>query len=152
MCEQFKRDFVNKVINIIDSDLVHKLKGLYDIEIVPCKFSNTPGCKGLAVYDRFLAENYSTLFIRRSICCSECNCYICGECIKYKFSQTRQMCIDCYIPKALIVKHTNYHTNYDSYFWCKLCLSEEVHTSSNNDNVYYCKQCNSFSSFHYSVK
>jgi hypothetical protein len=145
MCEQFKTDFVKKICKIVDGDLAHRLKLHYGIDVIPCSFKGTPGCKELILYKGL--ATFPTDHPVKYACCLKCECYMCEACMKYK-AYDYVTCVNCYIHEVEIGKVVSRKPRD---FQCKLCLTEEryctVPRSFMYSSLYYCQKCNSLNSF-----
>jgi hypothetical protein len=131
MCEQFKTNFINKICQHLEGDVVNSLERHYDVIVRPCIFKNeSKDCKQIYVINLY-AEDYE------GIQCVTCKGFICYEC-KRKKTFCNMECINCYMKdhegdiKVLSCKY------------CKSSLLYEINKAPvwDRDLVFYCKSCN----------
>lgn len=151
MCEQFKADFVNKIIDVLDSDVINSLKQYYNITVRPCAFKNEYAqCNKIYVSGPRDPD----------IVCKLCEKSLCKWCTKYKSTgwayHHNLYCISCFF------KNTKLKSMMFPKHICELCLSKKakiyeaitnlnIHHTNTLDmtitsNIYYCKNCNSLNS------
>lgn len=137
MCEQFKTDFLKKVLRAVDDDMVHKLKRNYYITVKCCAFKNTPGCQEFYVYIDSSQDKWG-------LQCSTCEIFMCESCTRYK-SNKYWSCINCcFLPSeiddAVLLKNQR----------CKLCSGTDVYIFDTGlipeAEHRYCKTCHSLNS------
>jgi hypothetical protein len=127
MCEQFKTDFVEKIVQRLESDVINNLKKHYGIRVKPCIFKNEmKGCEQFCV----LSESYG---IEEGAMCKSCKGYVCDHCQGPKMNEDR--CVICF------VKDINFYDLRPVF--CSECGSKNLQTCKKT-GWFYCKECNTW--------
>jgi hypothetical protein len=124
MCEQFKTDFVEKIVQRLESDVINCVQRHYQIVIKPCIFKNA------------VKECYQFCLINNaSHKCKECHGYVCGSCAMSKISE--KQCVSCFMKDISF--------NELIPIACHRCKSKNLFCTD-PEGMYglYCKDCNSW--------
>lgn len=174
MCDNFRRNFVDKIVDALDNDVINKLRDNYGIIVKECYRSNYSRDKcgrdkcdeycgnqcGVSGIDKckklyFNDDKYGD---ERGMQCNNCKVFLCSWCKSVK-SDRMGLCIDCYFskydPKPMLLNERLDLCSYDPH--CIVC--DEKHKiyimktgkiSWRIENT-YCEQCYSLNSIVYKL-
>lgn len=123
MCDQFKKDFINKTVQILDNDVMHSLETHYNVIVKPCYYRNAQlGCK------QFFVKVNDTF--KKGVLCTKCNRSICEICTASKSLDNGQ-CVDCYF-----LEKKRSDADFLKKFRCKFCKATDIYSYGHLSYVY----------------
>lgn len=136
MCENFRNQFIDKVMTKIGNDtfVLDCLKNHYDIEAHPCRNINSrhhQKCKKYQVQSQKFKYGDS---------CNKCNRHFCDVCTPSSFFvrpngyMTDRMCFECYVKKDFFLAKSSH---------CLICLNNNPNTFiyEVEHNAFFCFNC-----------
>lgn len=144
MCEKFRQDFANKIVEALDNNLLKKLENKCKTKIIPCAFKDEyPRCQ-----EFYIECNNS---FQLGMCCRKCKLFLCDWC--YKFKSSKKLCIKCSITPETIFSRIN--PSPVTLLKCLFCSGDETNfyykIGDRDPDIteFFCKTCNSFNSLRY---